>query len=232
MLTSPGGDGSVTTQSVTFYGGMNETLTLSGPASYTIPLNENGLGIAAVQTGTYTIIGSKSKAALPNGKTITISSSTSTVTSYPDGAIFWFGNGDTGTDSLASKCGNFVHDVNIHPGDVDRGQTCKNQTVTNNIDNIALHFEYNGYGTSTRVGAEFYFNKAITTTGYTKLKVLSEGLGTFYTTNSIVTNYSYIDSGSAGSLITLTPATYLTYYFDDYLALVNNDVYIKAIYLE
>lgn len=233
MLTTVGGvDGEVTTKSVTFYGGVNETLTLNGPVTYSVNLNENGMGIAAVQTGTYVIIGSKSKEALPNGKTVEITSSTSTATAYPDGAIFWFGNGDSSTDSLASKCGNFVHDVNIHPGDVSRGQTCKNQTVSNNADNISLSFEYNGYGTATRVGAEFYFNKALPTTGYTKLKVLSEGLGTFYTVNSIVTNYSYVSKASAGSLATLTPASYLTYYFDDFLVLVNNTVKIKAIYLE
>ena len=231
MLVSTGATAAtVTNKSVTFYGGVGETLTLYGDTVQTVALNSNGIGTATIPTGNYIILGSLSKEALPNGKSVTITSSTSTVTAYPSGAIFWFGNGDASGDPLYSKCGSFIHDVDIHPAEASRGKTC-DSSVINNANNIELSYAFNGYGTSYRVGAEFYMKNSMSTSGYSNLNVLSSGSGKFYTVNSIVTNYSYVDKGSAGSLITLTPAPYLTFYYDDYSAYVNSSTLVKAIYL-
>lgn len=214
----------------TLYGAIGETLTLSGPTNTQVVLNEHGIGSATLLTGQYNITGSISKEALPSGRTATLLESDTILTAYPSGAIFWFGNGDASGDPLYSKCGNFIHDVNIHPSEVSRGKTCES-SVINNTSNIELAYTFNGYGTSYRIGAEFYMKNSISTSGYSNLNVLSSGSGKFYTVNSIVTNYSYVDKGSAGSLITLTPAPYLTFYYDDYSAYVNSSTLVKAIYL-
>ena len=91
---------------VSFCGAPNETITLStirGKKLFeNITLNSHGIstGTYKVPVGTYIIKGKTSSEVLPNGRTVKIKKSTTTVSTYPDGAIFWFGNGDKEGDSL------------------------------------------------------------------------------------------------------------------------------------
>lgn len=93
---------------VSFCGAPNETITLSttrGKKLFeNIVLNSHGISTETykVPVGTYIIKGKASSEILPNGRTVKIRKSTTTVATYPDGAIFWFGNGNKEGDSLYS----------------------------------------------------------------------------------------------------------------------------------
>lgn len=231
MLVTVGSTDEVVVQkSVTFYGGVNETLILYGVTNQTVVLDGNGIGSATVPTGNYILMGSLSKAVYPNGRSITITSDTSIVTAYPEGAIYWFGNGDSSGDSLYSKCGGFIGDNTIHPAEVSRGYNC-DISVSDNTNNIGLNYSYNGYGTNYVIGAAFYMKNSISTDGYNSLNIVSSGSGTFYTVNSIVTNYPYVSKANSSLSAVLTPAPYLTFYYGDYATLVDSSTLVKAIYL-
>jgi hypothetical protein len=95
MIISTGStDTEVATKSITFYGAPNETLTLYGATMYPIPLDANGTATASVPIGDYLIMGSISKGALSAGRNVSITSETTSVTVYPESALYWYGDGD------------------------------------------------------------------------------------------------------------------------------------------
>lgn len=88
---------------VTVYGAPSETVTLTplngSPVSLT--LNANGISsVKEIPIGLYNVIGSTSKEILTSGRSVLVEKNTTKVNAYPDGAIYWFGNGDVNGDSL------------------------------------------------------------------------------------------------------------------------------------
>lgn len=97
---------------VSLYGALGEDITLTaldGTALDPVTLNAHGISDTTfeVPVGIYTITGSVSAEILPEGRMVVVDKTTTKITAYPPGAIFWFGNGDTDGDSLYT--GNFTH---------------------------------------------------------------------------------------------------------------------------
>ena len=121
----------------TLYGAPGETLTLSGPTNKTVTLNSNGIGSATLLSGQYTITGSVSKEALPAGRIATLLETNTTLTAYPKGALFWFGNGDNSSDPLWSKCGGFGYGTEIHPA-AGTSSYAYTMSFANNTNSVTL----------------------------------------------------------------------------------------------
>jgi hypothetical protein len=86
-------------------------------------------------------------------------------------------------------------------------------------------------------GASLFMKKPINHTGYTKLKIKASGNGYFYTTtvkpSNGASNFAYVDEGKVtGNVITLTPSTYLAYYYGGQAAKIRGKLTIEAIWLE
>lgn len=237
MLVGVGGTASsAATKSVTFYGGVGETLTLYGETNETVTLNSNGIGTATVPLGNYLILGSLSKEILPAGKSVTITSSTSTVAAYPDGAIFWYGNGDSESDSLWSKCGGFKSNYVYHPSTADEDKIMT-YTLTSNTNNFTFDFSYDNHTSSSWevASAQLYAANKLSTSGYSSLNVTgSKIIGSFYTTNSLVENFTAVSSSSDMPVV-LTPANYFVYYANPNIqpyTHFSGNLTINAIWLE
>ena len=223
MVISEGSSSSsiIVMKTITFYGAPSETLTLYGSSQYTVQLNSNGTATAEVPTGDYILIGSASKAALPTGKQISITEETTSITAYPPNTIFWYGNGDGSSDTLYSLCGGFSTDYQYYyPSDAGSRGYLTTNTMYNNADHFYMTMNANAPDGSIYYIAScaMYMKKTINHSGYSKLKIKASGNGAFYTTTVVpsnsATNYSYVSKASVnGGVITLTPSTYLAYYY-------------------
>lgn len=95
---------------VTVYGAPSETVTITdGTNTYTVTTDSHGIGTTTpeVKFGTYTVSGTKSAtvSGFASGRSVTVAKSTTTVTAYPPGALYWLGNGDASGDALYGICG-------------------------------------------------------------------------------------------------------------------------------
>ena len=130
-----------------------------------------------IKPGTYTFTSNLAKSTSSVGsyysKSITISTNTTTVNFYPDGAVYWFGNGNYSGQSLYDKFGG------IGGGNVNTVDTSDH-----------WHAETNSFYASVTSGSstiyEVYANskKAFSTTKangskYTKIKSISTAGGNF-----------------------------------------------------
>ena len=112
-------------------------------------------------------------------------------------------------------------------------------TLSNNATNFSMTMNANSSNGSIYyiAGASLFMKNKITSTGYTKLKIKASGDGTFYTTtvapSNGASNYSYVSKANVnGGVITLTPSTYLAYYYGGQAAVIRGTLTIEAIWLE
>ena len=123
---------------VSFCGAPGETITLihrNGTTFTDIVLNEHGksVGTYEIPTGSYIVEGSVSSEILTTGRAVEINKDTTVVTSYPPGAIFWFGNGDTDGDSL------YIGDY-VYTG----GQVPDGKSGSNGYGSLSMEADYVG----------------------------------------------------------------------------------------
>lgn len=224
--------GGAKTVVVTLHGGSNEVIQYTGKASGSVTLDANGkkTGIE-LKAGAYTFTGKTSG----YSKTVTIKND-ATVKVHPEGAIFWYGNGDGSGDTLASKFGAFKFDTEKRPnvGNIGKGPTTA--TVTANAQSYQLYYRWSGTGTGYVICANAYMDKEIATTGYSKLHVAGSmtGGGSWNTTDTLTKGFT--PKSSAGSTpATLTAGKYLVFnqtgYVDPY-GKMSNTITINAIWLE
>lgn len=164
---------------VTVNGAVNETITVkSGSTTVaTITTNSSAKATLTIKPGTYTFTSNLAKSTSSVGsyysKSITISTNTTTVNFYPDGAVYWFGNGNYSGQSLYDKFGG------IGGGNVNTVDTSDH-----------WHAETNSFYASVTSGSstiyQVYANskKAFSTTKadgskYTKIKSISTAAGNF-----------------------------------------------------
>ena len=241
MIVSTGStDAVVVTKSIIFYGAPSETLTLYGSSQYDITLDLNGTATATIPTGDYILIGSASQSTLPTGRSVSVTSSTTSITAYPPNTLFWYGNGDASGDTLYSLCGGFSDEYQYYyPSDVSKRGYLTDNTMYNNATNFRMTMNANAPDGSIYyiASASMFMKKTINSTGYTKLKIKASGNGTFYTTtvtpSNGASNYSYVSKANVnGGVITLTPSTYLAYYYTGQAAMIRGELIIEAIWLE
>ena len=128
-------DARTTTITVSVLGGYQEAITITGPNSYstTVTCDTTGDGgTLDLEPGTYTLTSSYlTDTGLT--RTVTVTSSTTAITSYPDSAIYWFGVFCFGA-TYSTAFG---------------GSDYANRQVNINTDNIQLHAQVRSYPKGT-----------------------------------------------------------------------------------
>ena len=153
-----------------FCGAVSETLTIQqdGVTVATAATNANGITETAVELkkGTYSILGSVSG----YEKTGVVIDGDGTYNAYPDGAVFWFGNGDTEGDTLWSKCGGWKA-ANISYASGSR--TTPSLSVQNNLVQGSL----SGIGSTSGYYGTVYMNNAVDVSKASRLRILNARTG-------------------------------------------------------
>ena len=224
--------GGAKTVVVALHGGANEVIQYTGKASGSVTLDANGkkTGIE-LKSGAYTFTGKTSG----YSKTVTIKTD-ATVKVHPDGAIFWYGNGDAAGDTLIGKFGGFTFDTEKRPNVGNIGKPPKTTTVTPGETSFEIYYRWNGTGSGYVICANAYMNKAIDTTGYTKLHVYGSmtGSGSWNTTDTLTKGFTP-KSKVSSTPATLTAGKYLVFnqtgYVDPY-GTMKNTITINAIWRE
>lgn len=209
-------------------GAPGETVTYSGKDSGSVVLNGNGKGtIYQVKAGAYTFTGS-----ISGSKAATIKN-TGTVNMYPDGAIFWYGNGDAEGDSLWSKCGGWLWDTGCYPSGTNLDEYAKGHSITGNTNDTTLTYSFPNEGKIQGVRAGFKMANAVAHSGYSKLKInATADTGKFYTTETNGAGFTPVDSGAAAESLSLTPSEYLVFFDFGNVYSMSRTTVIKAIWLE
>lgn len=107
----------VTSLTVNINGAISDTITITdsgGSTVDTISTDDNGKATATLNFGSYTfnsnVAKSTSDLSVNYSKTVTFSSNTSVVNVYPEGAVYWYGNGDETADDLYLKTNGITSD--------------------------------------------------------------------------------------------------------------------------
>ena len=206
-------------------GAVNEIISYSGASAGSIQLNANGRGsINGLPAGVYTFTGSISG----YSKTVTIDKNTSVINVYPDGALFWYGNGDAMGDGLYAIGNKFVGNNGYYPSGTSVGKTMA-LTVASEDNAIVLS------GSSTdkdaRVHASFYLDREINLEGYSTIRVAGEGVGDVYSAQSLAAHFAYNESKAMGDA-SVAIAPYLVLFYSVYGSYMSMNATIKAIWLE
>ena len=95
-------------------GAPGEVITYTGASSGSIEIGSGGYSLATLLNGNYTFTSniSKSISNVSNNysKEVTVSPNVSTIDFYPEGAVYWYGNGDASIDPLYSKTNGVTSD--------------------------------------------------------------------------------------------------------------------------
>lgn len=194
-------------------GAVNETITIqnaeTNSAMGTITTDSSGKGTVSLDNGNYLFISNVAKSTTDinsdYSKNINIIDTTDEINFYPDGALYWYGNGDNSSESLYSKSGGIGSNTYYRSGD-----SVKN-AYDNNIVNNSNNFVINAKSTSSIVlrehGRLYYFNNLINKNSYTDVKSrysLSIGSGiytyssSFNLVGSLANNWTALGSFSIG----------------------------------
>lgn len=221
-----------------FNGAPSETLTITNvnDSTYTYSTTTNSHGVTDEPTtivkGTYSIKGSIS-GYTRTGVSIT---EAGTYNAYPDSAIFWYGNGNNTGDTLKSKFSGFAFSTDLRPSVGNISSPPKSYTASAGTNSYNLSYSYQGTGSWKVICANAYIKTAITMGSYTKIRIegSQSGGGKWYTTNSLVHEFSPIAS-SSGTPSTIAGGSYLVFNqtgsIEPYGSM-NNSIIIKAIYLQ
>ena len=173
---------------VTVNGALGETIRYSGTSSGTIKLDNTGKKTGVqLDAGSYTFKSSVASALGSTSgtysKTVTINSSTTTVNVYPDGAIYWYGNGSVSGSSLYSKCGGISWQYSYGDGAYTYSTNGTANSITN-IDANRIKIQLNSIYVYVPSGGGAYYSQAScknsTSRGsYTTAKVYVNGGETF-----------------------------------------------------
>ncbi len=173
-------------------------------------------------------------------RTVNIAEMGGTYNAYPDGAIFWFGNGDESNDTLWSKCGGFAGGTSYRPSTAGNPTYNADTTITKNTNDVYIKFS-KSVAAWKIVNCEVHMVKSIDTTGYGKLNVVGEKKnGNLYTTSALSTAFPI--SGQSTSIsndilnpTSLTPDNYFIYHVmhqPETQSTVSTNVTIKALWLD
>lgn len=106
--------GSGDSSNVIINGAPGEVITYTGASSGSIEIGSGGYSLATLLNGNYTFTSniSKSISNVSNNysKEVTVSPNVSTIDFYPEGAVYWYGNGDASIDPLYSKTNGVTSD--------------------------------------------------------------------------------------------------------------------------
>ena len=151
-------------------GAPGETVSYAGEASGSVVLDSHGTYAGLVlDSGGYTFTGSVSG----YSKAVTLSDD-GTVNVYPDGAIFWYGNGDASGDSLYSKCGGWHFAKGAYPNGYGAGDAGTNQGAGLNGAQTGWSTYANHDGSTSLVGVSSETGASVSFSGYTNLKVICD----------------------------------------------------------
>lgn len=176
---------------ITVYGGMNEVVTLTGDKTFSVTLTGTS-GKLAVPQGDYIITGSLSQAVLPNGRNITVGKDTTAIATYPDGSLFWYGNGWTEGDSLYAKLGGW----NKQGWENNGNGSSPTIAGTVELEDDHIHATLEGIGSSSGYVYSLFGANSVDMTNWTTAKMqghISYGTGgqdgIFIVTTTAANNY-------------------------------------------
>ena len=139
-------------------GAPGEVITYTGTESGSIEIGSGGYSLATLLNGNYTFTSniSKSISNVSNNysKEVTVSPNVSTIDFYPEGAVYWYGNGDASIDPLYSKT---------------------NGVTSDHIETNRFYAFYHAYSTSLGSNTSIVKNISIKKsdgTKYSKLKIV------------------------------------------------------------
>ena len=150
--------GSGDSSNVIINGAPGEVITYTGTESGSIEIGSGGYSLATLLNGNYTFTSniSKSISNVSNNysKEVTVSPNVSTIDFYPEGAVYWYGNGDASIDPLYSKT---------------------NGVTSDHIETNRFYAFYHAYSTSLGSNTSIVKNISIKKsdgTKYSKLKIV------------------------------------------------------------
>lgn len=148
-------------------GAPGETVSYTGEASGSVVLDSHGAYSGLVlDSGNYTFTGSVSG----YSKAVTLSDD-GTVNVYPDGALFWYGNGNASGDSLWSKLGGWSHYGGHVPSGGNGGAGSSSQSVGANSISVNCSCQ----SSPTYYGGTSYSNNAVSLAGYSTIHAKVSG---------------------------------------------------------
>ncbi len=225
IYNTAGWGGSSSKVGVAVNGAVNEIISYSGASAGSIQLNVNGRGsINGLPAGVYTFTGSISG----YSKTVTVDKNTSVINVYPDGALFWYGNGDAMGDGLYSIGNKFVGNNGYYPSGISVGKTMA-LTVASEDNAIVLSGSNNE--NDVRVHGSFYLDREINLAGYSTIRVVGEGIGDVYAAQSLSANFQSNGNAAMGDA-SIAIAPYLVVFYSAYGSWLAMNATIKAIWLE
>ena len=164
------------TREIQVNGAVNDTIDVAylstGEVFGTITTDSTGRGSSSLDNGEYLFISGVAMDTSNNSdnysKRIVIDDDTEVINFYPDGAIYWYGNGDDSTESLYSMTGGISSAAYYRSGDSVYAEYESDLTTGNSYATMV------GTGTSSailRVNARsYYFSNSIVKGSYVNIK--------------------------------------------------------------
>lgn len=157
-----------------FNGAISETLTIKQGSTTVMTVKTNGHGALdepiELEYGSYTVTGSVSG----YSRTFNIQND-GTYSCYPNGAIFWYGNGDTSGDTLWSKCGGWTTILGAYPNGYNKTGAAWESMASGTTNTNNRYTWASNTGSSTKYGATSRITNKINYGSYTKLNVIYNG---------------------------------------------------------
>lgn len=183
------GHTTLTTREIPVRGAIGEVITISDSDNNTvgsITLDGSGNGITSLDNGSYiftsNIAKDTSSGSSNYSKNIVIDNNTNEIENYPEGAIYWYGNGDEEGESLYTKYGG------VKTGTHYKSGSSVYAAYDENISYETDHFRMIGQATSAMVyrvnGRSYYFANSINKNGY-------GNINTRYSLDIGITTYTY-----------------------------------------
>ena len=150
--------GNTSSSNVRINGAPGERISYVGNGTGYIEIGSDGYSEITLFDGTYTFVSNISKStsdvSMDYSKEVTISPDVSVIDFYPEGAVYWYGNGDASIDSLYSKT---------------------NGVTSDHIETNRFYAFYHAYSTSLGSNTSIVKNISIKKsdgTKYSKLKIV------------------------------------------------------------
>jgi len=173
---------------ITYNGAASDTMNcyVSGttsPVVFTLKTLSNGKNVSGAKAyaGTYYCVSSVARKTndvnsfyVTDNFTVTYGGSSNSYNFYPKGSIYWYGNGDQSGESLYSVSNGFGYTRNRSSNAINSGYGYISGQIGGSAcvlctENKAEHI-MSAYHSTRKLAATFYNNKAISVSGYSKIK--------------------------------------------------------------
>lgn len=204
----------VIVDNITVNGASKETLTFKDSSGNitSVTTDDSGKASVSLKVGEYMLTGSVSE----YNKNVTVDISTTEINAYPDGTVYWYGNGDQSDESLFSVTGGFkkASIASIRPANQAVNQEY-DLNISYNQNNVTFNLSKSTYYSSYIViNSSVIMNNQVATSDYSKWHIIGSGSGicNAYAATSLDYEYSYNGTIPINGTNSMAISPYLGFY--------------------